>query len=120
MFESRHPPETPRWIRVLYHLPNYGRLVRRLWNDPRVPIYRKGIPVLFGTVCLFVGLIYFASKFDLVPDFFPFIGKLDDLALLLLLLFAPGGWLFIRLSPPEIVAEHVAAIDVENRRRGRI
>lgn len=117
MFASRHPPETPRWIRVLYHLPNYAKLVRRLWKDSRVPLYRKGILVLSGFVSLAVGAAYVAMKLDLIPDVVPFLGRLDDLGIAILLAFAPGAWLFIRLSPPEVVAEHVAAIDAENRRR---
>lgn len=119
MFTSRHPPETPRWIRVLYHLPNYAKLVRRLWKDPRVPLYRKGILVLSGFVSLGVAAVYVAMKIDLLPDVVPFLGRLDDLGMVMFLAFAPGAWLFIRLSPPEVVAEHVAAIDEENLRRGR-
>ena len=105
----------PKWIRILYHVPNYTRLFLRLWHDPRVPVYRKAIPVLSGFIALLVGSIYLAMKMDLIPDFIPFVGKLDDIVIVLALLFAPGAWLFIRMCPPTVVAEHVHAIDQSSR-----
>jgi uncharacterized membrane protein YkvA (DUF1232 family) len=105
----------PKWARMLYHLPNYTRLFLRLWHDPRVPVYRKAIPVLSGFVALMVGLAYVAMKLDLIPDFLPFIGKVDDIVIVLALLFAPGAWIFIRMCPPAVVAEHVAQIDRSRR-----
>jgi uncharacterized membrane protein YkvA (DUF1232 family) len=45
-------------------------LVKRLLADPRVP--RRGKFVL---IALFV---YLAMPFDLVPDFIPVVGQLDD------------------------------------------
>jgi uncharacterized membrane protein YkvA (DUF1232 family) len=107
-----------RWFRAVYHLPNYARLFWRLWNDPRVPIYRKAIPVLFAILCMGVAALYVAAKVDAIPDFFGPIGRVDDLLVVLFLLFAPGAWVFVRLCPPEVVAEHVRAIDEAHRRRG--
>lgn len=101
----------PKWARILYHLPNYTRLFWRLWHDPRVPVYRKAIPVLTGFIAMFVGLAYVVMKLDVIPDFLPFVGKVDDVVVLLALLFAPGAWVFMRLCPPSVVAEHVAQID---------
>jgi len=48
---------------------------------------------------------------DLVFDYLPFIGRVDDVAVLAFLLIAPGVWLFIKLAPPDVVREHVSAID---------
>ena len=46
---------------------------------------------------------YAASPIDLIPDFFPVIGYLDDL------IIVPAGIaLVIKLIPPEIMAEHRA------------
>jgi len=45
-------------------------LVRRLLGDPRVPRLRK--LALAGLVA------YLAFPFDLIPDFIPVIGQLDD------------------------------------------
>jgi uncharacterized membrane protein YkvA (DUF1232 family) len=53
-------------------------LVHRLLHDPRVPRRRK---------LLLVGLIaYLALPFDLVPDFIPVAGQLDDVIIVVLVL----------------------------------
>jgi uncharacterized membrane protein YkvA (DUF1232 family) len=45
-------------------------LVRRLLRDPRVPRARK--------LSLGLLVVYLASPIDLIPDFLPVIGQLDD------------------------------------------
>jgi uncharacterized membrane protein YkvA (DUF1232 family) len=65
-------------------------------RDPRVPWYAKAVAVVV------VG--YALSPIDLIPDFIPVLGYLDDLILLPL-----GILLVIRLIPPAIMAEHRAA-----------
>ena len=62
-------------------------------RDPRVPWYAKLVAVLV--------VAYALSPVDLIPDFIPVIGYLDDLVLLPL-----GVLLVIRLVPPTIMAEH--------------
>ncbi len=61
-------------------------------RDPRTPWLAK----------LVVGLVvaYALSPIDLIPDFIPVLGYLDDLLLLPL-----GIWLAIRLLPAEVLAE---------------
>lgn len=59
---------------------------RRLLADPGVPLVAKAM--------LFVLVGYLALPLDLIPDFIPVIGQLDDafvafLAILLLILFVP-------------------------------
>lgn len=58
-------------------------------QDPRVPILAK---IIIGLV-----VAYALSPIDLIPDFIPAIGYLDDLILLPL-----GIWLCIRLIPQEV------------------
>jgi uncharacterized membrane protein YkvA (DUF1232 family) len=61
-------------------------LVQRLLRDPRVPRRRK---LLLGAL-----VAYLALPFDLVPDFIPVAGQLDDaivLALVLRLVLRGGG-----------------------------
>ncbi len=70
------------------------RLVWPLFRDRRVPLVVKSVPI--------VALLYAISPVDLVPDFFPALGQLDDLSVLLLSLL-----LFVRLCPPEVVREHL-------------
>lgn len=61
-------------------------------RDPRVPWYAKALAVAIAAYAL--------SPIDLIPDFIPVIGYLDDLILLPL-----GIWLAISLVPDEVMAE---------------
>jgi uncharacterized membrane protein YkvA (DUF1232 family) len=65
-------------------------------RDPRVPWYAKAVGV-----CV---VAYALSPIDLIPDFVPVLGLLDDLVLVPL-----GLLLVVRLIPPDILAEHRAA-----------
>ena len=58
-------------------------------RDPRTP---RHVKILIGLV-----IAYALSPIDLIPDFIPVLGYVDDLLLLPL-----GIWLAIRLTPPEI------------------
>jgi uncharacterized membrane protein YkvA (DUF1232 family) len=85
-------------LALLPQLPKVGRLCWRLWRDPRVPKSLKGMVV--------AALLYVLSPVDLVPGFLvPMLGQLDDATLLML-----ATYLFIRWSPPEVVAEHTASL----------
>ena len=67
-------------------------------RDPRVPWPAKLVAAL--TVA------YALSPIDLIPDFIPVLGYLDDLVLVPL-----GLKLAIRLIPPSVLAEHRAEAD---------
>jgi uncharacterized membrane protein YkvA (DUF1232 family) len=62
-------------------------------RDPRVPWYAKAVAACVA--------VYALSPIDLIPDFIPILGYLDDLILVPL-----GIWLAIRLIPPSLLAEH--------------
>lgn len=51
-------------------VPNVLRLFRGLLGDPRVPPSAK--------VALLIGVAWLASPIDLIPEFLPAIGALDD------------------------------------------
>ena len=51
-------------------LPNLARLFHGLLRDPRVPARSK--------IFVAIGLAWFASPIDLIPEFIPVIGPLDD------------------------------------------
>jgi uncharacterized membrane protein YkvA (DUF1232 family) len=88
-------------IALLPQLPKVGRLCWRLWGDPRVPKSLKAMVV--------AALLYVLSPIDLVPGFLlPVLGQLDDVTVLML-----AAYLFIRWSPPEVVAEHTAALGTD-------
>ena len=61
-------------------------------KDPRTPWYVKAL--------IFFVVAHTFSPIDLIPDFIPILGYLDDL------IITPGGlWLAVRLIPPEVLAE---------------
>ncbi|MGH7278090.1 MAG: YkvA family protein, partial [Candidatus Rokuibacteriota bacterium] len=55
---------------LLRALPDVVRLVTRLAGDPVLPRAAK--------IVLAAALVYIASPIDLVPDFIPLVGYLDD------------------------------------------
>jgi uncharacterized membrane protein YkvA (DUF1232 family) len=61
-------------------IPDCVVLVKRLLGDPRVPRRRKAVLVLLAG--------YLALPFDLVPDFIPVAGQLDDAIIVALALRA--------------------------------
>lgn len=58
---------------LLRALPNLARLIARLVADPLLPRAAK--------IALAAAALYLASPLDLVPDFIPVVGYLDDLLL---------------------------------------
>ena len=61
-------------------------------RDPRTPWYVKAL--------IFFVVAHTLSPIDLIPDFIPVLGYLDDL------LITPGGlWLAVRLIPPEVMVD---------------
>lgn len=76
-------------------------------RDPRTPWIAR-------LVALAV-VAYALSPIDLIPDFIPVLGHLDDLILVPL-----GLWLAIKLIPPEVLAEHRArAVSADNPGQNR-
>jgi uncharacterized membrane protein YkvA (DUF1232 family) len=70
--------------------------------DPRAPWYAR---MLAG-----VTVAYAFSPIDLIPDFIPILGYLDDL------IIVPFGiWIVIKMIPPEVLAEcrEKAAAEIE-------
>jgi uncharacterized membrane protein YkvA (DUF1232 family) len=89
--QTRAPEET---VGLLTNLLHKGQLMLSLFGDPRVANTLKIVlPVL--------AVLYVVSPVDLIPDFIPVLGQMDDLAILAL-----AVKLFISLAPPQVVAEH--------------
>jgi uncharacterized membrane protein YkvA (DUF1232 family) len=85
---------------MIDRLKNWARVIKRdvhalylASRDPRVPWYAKALAVAVAGYAL--------SPIDLIPDFIPVLGYLDDLVIVPL-----GILLVIRLIPPQIMAEH--------------
>ncbi len=67
-------------------------------RDPRTPVLAK----LLG----FFIVAYALSPIDLIPDFIPVLGYLDELILLPI-----GLWAVRRMIPAEVLAEHRARVE---------
>ena len=81
------------------HVRQWARTLRRdvlalylAARDPRVPWYAKAVAACVA--------VYALSPIDLIPDFIPILGYLDDLVIVPL-----GIWLAIRLIPPFVLEE---------------
>jgi uncharacterized membrane protein YkvA (DUF1232 family) len=79
---------------------NWARLVKRdihaiylCSRDPRVPWHAKALAIFVAAYAL--------SPIDLIPDFVPVLGYLDDV-----ILVPAGIWLVVRLIPANVMAEH--------------
>jgi uncharacterized membrane protein YkvA (DUF1232 family) len=68
-------------------------------RDPRVPWPAKMLAICIAAYAL--------SPIDLIPDFIPVLGYLDDAILLPL-----GILLVVQMIPPDIMAEHRAAAQI--------
>ena len=80
-----------RGIFLLIRNPGLLRLVPRLMFDRRVPL---------GVKLLLVGAVaYLVSPYDLVPDFLPIRGRIDDVLVLLISLASLLG-----MTPKEVLS----------------
>lgn len=83
------------------------RDVVALWlaaRDPRTPLAAKLVAALVAAYAL--------SPIDLIPDFIPVLGYLDDL-----LLVPVGIWLAVRLIPLALLREFRATAQARDRPR---
>jgi uncharacterized membrane protein YkvA (DUF1232 family) len=74
-------------------IPDCVVLVKRLLRDPRVPRRRK---LLLGLLIVYLGM-----PFDLVPDFIPVAGQLDDAIVVALVLRS-----IVRAGGEALLVEH--------------
>lgn len=81
----------------LRRLPNRQKVgvVRAIALDGRLPLGVRAIPWLLAA--------YLLLPFDIVPDFIPFLGQLDDVAIIALAL-----WALVRLVPRALLEEHLS------------
>jgi uncharacterized membrane protein YkvA (DUF1232 family) len=88
---------------VLSDLKNRARAIARdahaiylAARDPRTPWYARALALAVAA--------YAFSPLDLIPDFIPVLGYLDDIVIVPLGILA-----VVRLIPPDVLAEHRAA-----------
>ncbi|MBW2619186.1 MAG: DUF1232 domain-containing protein [Deltaproteobacteria bacterium] len=86
------------WFFFLRYLsPLYLRLYVRLFKDRRVPLWPK--------VLVIASLVYAFFPLDLLPDWFFFVGWIDDFILLIISLIN-----LVRTSPRPVIEEHLRAL----------
>ena len=82
-----------RMRNFLMFLPNMVMLLGRLLKDARVPVAEKA---LFAAA-----IVYVISPLDFIPDVFPFIGQVDDLYVVALVLLR-----LVNRSDESVVRQH--------------
>jgi uncharacterized membrane protein YkvA (DUF1232 family) len=92
---------------LLLLLPQLAGLIARLTADPRVP---RRVKLLLGVVAVFL-----ASPIDLVPDFIPVLGYLDDVVLVAIVLDG-----LLNHVDREIVLKHWPGDAASLERSGRL
>lgn len=65
---------------------------RRLQQHPQTPLLAKAL--------LWLAISYLLLPFDLIPDFLPIIGQLDEVVIIPLLLYCA-----VKLTPDAVLAE---------------
>ncbi len=75
------------------NLRKYIRVYQALYKDPRTPRLAK--------VFLWMAIGYFFLPFDLIPDFIPVLGQLDDAIIIPALIF-----IALKLIPKSLYQEH--------------
>ena len=68
-------------------------LYRKILKDERTPLLPK--------ILLWIALGYLLMPFDIIPDFIPILGQLDDILLVTLLIY-----ISIKLIPKDLIDEY--------------
>jgi uncharacterized membrane protein YkvA (DUF1232 family) len=96
--------------RVATFLPNLALLFKGLLGDPRVPRRARWV--------LVVAAAWIASPIDLIPEFIPVLGPLDDA-----LVAALALRMVVRAAGPAVITEHwrgdAASLELVLRLAGR-
>ena len=87
-----------QWARALKRDAHALYLASR---DPRVPWYAKALALFVAGYAL--------SPIDLIPDFIPVLGYLDDLVIVPL-----GIWAVVKMIPADVMAEHRATAQAQS------
>ncbi len=73
-------------------------LAKNLWADERIPLaVRLIVPIL---------VLYLAMPLDLIPDFIPVIGQLDDILAIIV-----GVALLVRFIPEAVLDQHLSELE---------
>ena len=75
-----------------------------VWKDPRTPRIAKWL--------LGIAITYLVSPVDLIPDFIPIVGQLDDLLIVPLCVY-----LALRIIPKSMIVESREKVSIQNRKK---
>lgn len=102
-YDPKERKQHRSWMRsMLTFLPNLVKLLYRLVADVRVSKADKAV--------LLAVAVYVISPIDLIPDFFPFIGEVDDIYLVAIALLR-----LINRADSDVVHEHwEGSIDIKS------
>lgn len=90
------------FLPIAARAPLYGRLIFELAIDRRVPWVRKAI--------LGMAAAYVLSPIDLIPDFIPFISRVDDVLVTIIALDV-----FMEGIPRELMIEKMYTLGIDGR-----
>ena len=90
------------FLPVATRVPTYGRLIMELATDGRVPWARK--------LMLGLAAAYVLSPIDVIPDFVPFISRIDDVMITIVALD-----LFLEGVPRELMIEKMYTLGIDGR-----
>ena len=92
------PPDPPQPRSLAHRLRVGAHAASLAARDPRTPWYAKAFGLLVAAYAL--------SPIDLIPDFIPVLGLLDDAVVI------PAGlWLFVKMLPAGVYEEHRQAAE---------
>ena len=77
----------------LFRLISSIRLIWKLLTDSRVPFWIR--------IALPLALIYVISPIDILPDFIPVMGRVDDIIAIVV-----GIMILLKLAPKKVVNQH--------------
>jgi len=103
---SRGDPEGRTLVKRVTRLPvrDKLRLALALARDSRIPLAIRAIPPAL--------ILYLATPIDLIPDFIPVLGHLDDVLVAII-----GLGFLLRFTPRSVLEEHVARLEAAERGR---
>jgi len=90
------------FLPIATRAPIYGRLIAELAIDGRVPWSRKAI--------LGIAAAYVLSPIDFIPDFIPFISRVDDVMVTIIALD-----LFLEGVPRDLMVEKMYTLGIDGR-----
>ena len=89
------------------NIKNYLKLYNALYRDKRTPRISK--------IFLFIALAYLTTPFDIIPDFIPVLGQLDDL-----IIIPSCIYISVKSIPKPLYNEHYRRIFGKSGERKRI